>query len=151
MPTSLLFKNIEAVPNIKSGLEKDVKHNILVASYLLIFPSNKSSFVYFAFAGFPEIILIKNMKDVIPLILNNLFIIFLNKQPINSGKPHLIKMFDNTKKGNNDGKMLFLKMFKEKSTAFNMLSDFVNISNPINIKIIMINMLVIFFTFAPLK
>ena len=110
-----------------------------------------SSFVYFAFAGFPEIMLIKNMKDVIPLILNNLFIIFLNKQPINSGRPHLIKMFDNTKKGNNDGKMLFLKIFEEKSTAFNMLSDFVNISNSINIKIIMINMLVIFFTFAPLK
>lgn len=134
---------------MNKGLVKQVKHSILVASYLLIFPSKYNSFVYFAFEGFPDSMLIKNINAVIPLILNSLFIMFLNMHPMNSGRPHLINKLDKTKNGNREGKILFLKMFKEKLTDFKILSDSVNISKPIKINIIIIVMLVIFFIISP--
>lgn len=71
----------------------------------------------------------KKINAQTPLILKTRFITPLNKLPINSGNPHLIKIFDNTKKGNSEGKILFLKIFKEKLTEFKILSDSVKISN----------------------
>ena len=70
----------------------------------------------------------KKIKAHIPLILNVRFITPLNKLPINSGSPHLIKIFESTKKGNNDGNTLFLNTLSEKSTEFKILSDSVKIS-----------------------
>ena len=102
-----------------------------------------------ALAGFPDIILMKKIKAVMPFILNNLFIRFLNKLPINSGIPHFMSKFDNTKKGNNDGKILFLKTFKEKFTEFKILADSVNISYPININVSNIKILSNFFIISP--
>ena len=93
--------------------------------------------------------LIKNMNEHSPFILNKCVIIPLKILLINSGNPYLIRRFDKTKNGNKDGKILFLKMFKEKITDFKILSESFNISKHIKSSIIIIIKLWIFFIISP--
>ncbi|MBR2587789.1 MAG: hypothetical protein IKD77_01110 [Bacilli bacterium] len=51
---------------------------------------------------------------------------------INSGRPNLISSDDKTKKGNNDGKILFLNKSTENIMHFKTSPGFDKISKPIN-------------------
>ena len=128
-PIFLLFKNaMDTVPNMNRGLAKQEKHSILVDSSSFNEWLWYNSFVYLALAGFPDRRLITNTKAACDFILKNLVISGFNNSPKNSGIPYLIIMLDKTKNGNNEGKILFFHMAKEKLTEFNMLCDSVKIS-----------------------
>ena len=57
------------------------------------------------------------------------------------------KMFDKTKKGNKDGKIFSLKIFKENSTDLKILSESTKIEIATKIKTAIIKILVNFFIF----
>lgn len=135
---------VDTVPNINRGLAKQVKHNIFVASYLFIVLFSNSSLVYLAFDGFPDIRLMMKIKAHSDFILNNLFMMFLVRFPINSGKPYFINKSDRTKNGNKDGNILDLNMFREKATEFRMSPPFVSTSYDVKSNMVIMVMLTIF-------
>lgn len=70
---------------------------------------------------------------------------------MNSTNPYLIINSDKTKKGNNEGKILFFQIFKENPTEFKMLEDSVRISIQINMSTAIITTLAHFFINSPTK
>ena len=89
------------------------------------------------------------MNEHSPLILKTRPIKDSKILLINSGKPYLISKLDKTKKGNKEGKILFLKILSEKMTDFKILSESVNTSKQIKSSIIIIRTLWIFFIKSP--
>ena len=69
--------------------------------------------MYFALLGKPESILKIIIKDEFPLILNNLYIIFLVISPKKRGIFKSISILPIIRKGNNDGNTLFFQILKE--------------------------------------
>ena len=138
------------LPSMNSGLEKCVNIKILDASFSSSIFLLYNSLTYLALLGKPDIILIIKTNDASPLTLKSLYIIGLNNSAANSINPKLINISDNTKKGNKDGKILFVHILKEKITVFKIVCDSVSISIPIKIKIIIDIILInIFFIKSP--